>query len=772
MYNKLLLLSNALILFFSSVAGVYFYIRYARAHGLLDIPNARSSHHLPTPRGGGLVFILVWLLGMLAAGWQGLITEKWLWWCLPSTFSAALLGYLEDAKGLSIRQRLAWQYVIALIFIQALGGIASLHLSADMALLLGRIGLAISAIMIIWSINLFNFMDGLDGLAAVESFFVLGIGGFLCWQAGGFELALLAWGMVVVVAGFLLWNWPRAAVFMGDVGSYCLGFLIAACALLGDLHYQIPITLWVILYGVFWFDATVTLLRRMLLRKDWALAHREHAIHRLNDKGWSHQQVLWAVICLNTILAALTLVAYYYPSTLWFCFATAVVILAIAYLWVERVNPLTAESKPKLLGSAASLSRILLILYDILAIPVAWFAAFWLRFDFGNIPHEVWDIALSFFPSALLLQAGAYWIVGLYRGEWQFAARPVLIRILKAVLVGCGLILITLFVATHFQGFPRSVLPIYGVLLFILLGSLRLLLRGFKRYFSKNLPPTTDPNLNKTGADFLQAIPLEDLLQQEAVRLPWSAIQSSVSEKTILITGAEQALSSVVCQEVAKLNPKHLIVIQRFESDLFRFERELKQVFPSLKIDSHLLNVCDQVAMRQILAKYRPEGVFHTLMGCSVPTAGKGSAEMILNNLLGTRTLATLALAHQVEKFLLVSSEEILDTTNIIGATRKVAEIICRYYSEQGSLSLQFLHMQLDGMLNSSSSLVLERIAPAVTVFPSLEGFVTALEALEEAVVCGDEKNLRVLLQQWVPELKIKQHTTLEIDLRLAEPTV
>lgn len=186
-------------------------------------------------------------------------------------------------------------------------------------------------------------MDGTDGLASIETFFVLGVGGLICWQQGAMEIALLAWAMVIAVGGFLVWNWPKASVFMGDVGSYCLGFVIAICAIVADVHYHIPIFVWFILYAVFWFDATVTLCRRVLLKKHWATPHRDHAFQRLHRAGFSHQQILWGMMGVNTLLSLVATWASRHPQYLGVSLLGVILFLTVIYLAIEKIFPLTKE---------------------------------------------------------------------------------------------------------------------------------------------------------------------------------------------------------------------------------------------------------------------------------------------------------------------------------------------------------------------------------------------------------------------------------------------
>ncbi len=170
---------------------------------------------------------------------------------------------------------------------------------------------------------------------------MLGVGGFFLWQAGGAALAIPAWVLAATVAGFLLWNWPRAKIFMGDVGSSVLGFLIAVFALAGEVWFDVPMLLWVILYGVFWFDATLTLLRRMAAGERWYAAHRSHAYQRLHHGGgWSHGRILGGTIALNAVLALIALWANVHREELLWAVLVAFIALTVVYAMVERMAPM------------------------------------------------------------------------------------------------------------------------------------------------------------------------------------------------------------------------------------------------------------------------------------------------------------------------------------------------------------------------------------------------------------------------------------------------
>lgn len=315
----------------------FFLRRYALKHEIIDKPGPRSSHKESTPRGGGLSFVIVWLLFVAAGFACGLFSLQILETIFPGAVLLAGIGFLDDHFALSPRIRFTVQLLGALALIAALNEISVLDLG--FAKIPWRpFGLLFSAMGIIWSVNLFNFMDGIDALASMEAICISVVGGGLFWLAGGETEALSLWCLTAAVSGFLIWNLPPAKIFMGDTGSYFLGFLIAAYALLGSTKYQIPVLLWVILYGSFWFDATATLARRIFRREKWHQAHRSHAYQRLYQSGWSHGKVSIGVVCLNIILTALALVGYFFPLLLSFAFIAALVLLTIAYGWVERCS--------------------------------------------------------------------------------------------------------------------------------------------------------------------------------------------------------------------------------------------------------------------------------------------------------------------------------------------------------------------------------------------------------------------------------------------------
>ncbi|WP_240761681.1 MraY family glycosyltransferase [Nitrosococcus wardiae] len=285
-----------------------------------------------------MVFVVLWLGAVLLTWMMGELPSGTALFLLPGGILVAGIGYGDDLYNLSPLWRALVHLIAALIAVYFLWAVdANPHWEMFSWSALGVLG-AIFAI--VWSINLFNFMDGTDGLAGMEACFVFSVGGEWLWQAGAYGYAYLAWVLVAAVAGFLVWNWPPARIFMGDGGSSFLGFLIAAFALAGQVCWDIPIVLWMMIYGVFWFDATVTLLRRILAGERWYTAHRSHAYQRLHQAGWPHRKVLLAVGGVNTSLVAAALWANANREALPWVFLATLMFLGVAYGGIERLRPM------------------------------------------------------------------------------------------------------------------------------------------------------------------------------------------------------------------------------------------------------------------------------------------------------------------------------------------------------------------------------------------------------------------------------------------------
>lgn len=314
---------------------------YAIRRAILDFPNHRSSHDAPTPRGGGLGIALPVLAGTAILGLAGFVPVHVAAAVLGGTLVAAV-GWMDDTgrlQGRMLGPRMLVYLAAAAWGAAWAGGLAGLSLGAT-RLHLGWAGALIAVIGCVWMVCLFNFMDGIDGISGTEATTAGLWGGVLLWLSGSHDLAVLALMVGAAAAGFLVWNWAPARIFMGDVGSCLLGFCFATIALASERAGAVPLLVWMILLGVFVFDATVTLLRRVVRRERWSEAHRSHAYQRAVQSGWTHRQVSAGVAVTNVALGVLATVGWRRPALLPGCLLAALVLLAAIYLWVERRAPM------------------------------------------------------------------------------------------------------------------------------------------------------------------------------------------------------------------------------------------------------------------------------------------------------------------------------------------------------------------------------------------------------------------------------------------------
>ncbi|MGH7704176.1 MAG: MraY family glycosyltransferase [Gemmatimonadales bacterium] len=325
--------------------------RYAIARALLDIPNPRSSHTTPTPRGGGLAIAGVALTGVALAGAMDPSSRATAIALGGGGLLVAWVGWLDDRRGLSAGSRVLVQVVAAAWALYWLGGLPSLTVG-DWTITLGPWGSILGAVGIVWCTNLYNFMDGVDGIAAGEAVSVAGIGTVLLWLSGNQGLSLMAATVGAASAGFLWWNWSPARIFMGDVGSGTLGFLFAGLAVASENAGAVPLAAWLLLLGAFIFDATATLLRRVLRVERWYQAHQRHAYQRAVQAGLSHARVSGAVLLLNAGLGLLAAAVWARPDRLLVCLVAASLLLGAVYWLIERIRPMNGESTAPDAGAA------------------------------------------------------------------------------------------------------------------------------------------------------------------------------------------------------------------------------------------------------------------------------------------------------------------------------------------------------------------------------------------------------------------------------------
>ena len=274
--------------------------RYALKSRLLDVPNERSSHAIPTPRGGGVAVVVSFLLIAVVLGQADLLAPRLLAAVLGSGVLVALVGYLDDRAALPARWRFLAHGIASICSLWLMNGIPPVPvLGHDINL--GWFGLALAAVYLVWMVNLYNFMDGIDGIAGIEAITV-SFGGAVCWWlATGTPHWHLPVLFAACVAGFLVWNYPPAKIFMGDAGSGFIGMVLGLFSLWTAQQTTQVFWCWFILLGCFMVDATTTLIRRVRRGDKFHEAHRSHAYQYASRVHRSHKVVSLAVGAINLI---------------------------------------------------------------------------------------------------------------------------------------------------------------------------------------------------------------------------------------------------------------------------------------------------------------------------------------------------------------------------------------------------------------------------------------------------------------------------------------
>ncbi|MCB1827622.1 MAG: polysaccharide biosynthesis protein, partial [Coxiellaceae bacterium] len=445
---------------------------------------------------------------------------------------------------------------------------------------------------------------------------------------------------------------------------------------------------------------------------------------------------------------------------------------------------------------------IVVIAHDITVIPLAWLGAAWLRFNLSAIPTITLKTVLYSLPLVLLIQVLMYQRFGLYRGVWRFASMPDLIRILKAVGAGVLFIAVALFYFNRLNHIPRSIFPLYAMLLTILLGGARFFFRWLKDYGRllqgqrvlivgagqsgeslarsmvrdesqnylplafvddhqsrggleihgipvlgkvhtipqlvkqlnvyivmialpgasaanmrrivalceqanvkcRTLPSLNDLTAGRVNIDALRQVSLEDLLGRDPVNLNWGAITEQLQGKRVLITGGAGSIGAELCRQVARLQPERLLIIDNNEYNLYLLQLEFEKQFPNAMATFHLVDVTDHAAITALLQKNHIDTIFHAAAYKHVPLLESQCRVAIKNNLLGTWCVAKAAMQAKVPKFVLISTDKAVHPANIMGATKRGAEIFCQNANRQEGT--HFITVRFGNVLGSKGSVV------------------------------------------------------------------
>jgi Fuc2NAc and GlcNAc transferase len=272
--------------------------RYALRSNLMDVPNQRSSHTLPTPRGGGMAFVVVFLFSMGTLSVLGVLTQGQSWAIAGAGAWIACVGFLDDHRHIPAGWRLLAHFFGAAWGLYWLGGFPPVQIFGQV-IDLGGFGHLFGIFYLVWLLNLYNFMDGIDGIAGIEAITACLGGALLLLLDGNHNTWLVPALLLAATAGFLFWNFPPAKIFMGDAGSGFLGIVLGLISLQSAWLNPSFFWSWLCLLGVFIVDATWTLWRRFRRGESLHEAHRSHAYQFAALHYGSHKTVALTVGAIN-----------------------------------------------------------------------------------------------------------------------------------------------------------------------------------------------------------------------------------------------------------------------------------------------------------------------------------------------------------------------------------------------------------------------------------------------------------------------------------------
>ena len=444
-----------------------------------------------------------------------------------------------------------------------------------------------------------------------------------------------------------------------------------------------------------------------------------------------------------------------------------------------------------------------IFVHDILWVPIAWLGAYWLRFNLDVIPETYLLNALLFLPVVMVAQGVMFWLFGLYRGIWRFASMPDLMRIIKAVVSGAFLSLVVIFLMTRGQEIPRSVFPLYALILLVLTSGPRFVYRWLKDHETYNrkgqrvlvvgagsagemlvrdlrrdpshtyypvalvdddrkkrgkeihgvrvmgttraipnlvvehtidivliatpsansrqmrriigyiekarapsriLPKMQDLMSGQVSIRELKEVSIEDLLGREQAELDWPKIKEELSGKVILITGGGGSIGSELCRQIANLLPAKLIIFEQSEHNLYLIEMELKEKYPHLKLSCVLGDSRDLILLDSLFGQYKPQIVFHAAAYKHVPMLENQTRTAVINNVLNTKAVADTADRFGCSIFVLVSTDKAVNPSNVMGATKRVAEIYCQTLA--ATSNTHFITVRFGNVLDSAGSVI------------------------------------------------------------------
>lgn len=304
------------VLLILSFVLTYLIKNYYIKNAILEEVNERSSHTVPTPHGGGIAIAITWFVGLVYLYINNEIDSN-LFYALFVGLGISVVSFVDDMVDLKPKIRIIMHFLFSGIGLWFLGGLEIIDFWLFSIKNDYFISSVIGVVAIVYFINVANFMDGLNGFLGSEMLFI-GIAGFILFGDNHFMV------LSVAILGFLYWNFGNnAKIFMGDSGSTLLGYNVAIFTIYYSNVDSVNLWIWLILFGLFWFDATMTIIRRKLNGEQITQAHKKHGYQRLHQNGWSHLQVCLFGMGINVVLFMIV----YFISNIAIAFLGSLIVL-------------------------------------------------------------------------------------------------------------------------------------------------------------------------------------------------------------------------------------------------------------------------------------------------------------------------------------------------------------------------------------------------------------------------------------------------------------
>ncbi len=446
-----------------SYAGTRLLLRRPPARAFVDVPSERSSHDHPKPRFGGIAIVTAFFL---TYAWL-CVARPELRAFLPMAAGCAVLfgvGLWDDWRGVGVGLRFVAQGLAAAIAIWAGVVIDTVTLPVVGTLELGWLSIPLTALVFLTSVNFYNFIDGIDGLAAGSALISSAFLAIVASMVGQPMFAVLLFAVAGAALGFLQYNFPPSRLFMGDGGSTFFGYVFAYLAVAGNRAVpEIPIFVPLLLLSSLYLDAGLTVVNRLLRREKLFQPHRTHYYQRLLQIGLNHKQVTLLEYLVTILLGASALL--YVRAGEWFAPFLGVAWMAAFTLAILKIRGM--ERGDRLVWERRTL---FVVTTDLAAIAVAYLGAYFLRMGFQFTEAEGRAV-LRALPIVIIVRSACFFKFGLYRSMWRYTTTGDVVRVIKAVSVGSAIILAAVVLLYRFVAFPRALFLIeYFLLISLILG--------------------------------------------------------------------------------------------------------------------------------------------------------------------------------------------------------------------------------------------------------------------------------------------------------------